>query len=42
MLQKLSYQSDKLKATTKARAYLAMIEEIYNYRERKENHKRFF
>jgi hypothetical protein len=41
LLHKLAYQSDKLKATTKARAYIAMLEEIYNYRERNEK-LRFF
>ena len=41
MLQKLSYQSDKLRNCTTSRAYLAMLEEIYNYRERNEK-LRFF
>lgn len=41
LLQKLVYQSDKLKDCTKARTYLAMIEEIYNYRERNDK-LRFF
>ena len=41
LLQKLDYQSDKLKSCTTGRAYLAMLEEIYNYRERNEK-LRFF
>ena len=41
LIQKLDYQSDKLKSCTTGRAYLAMLEEIYNYRERNEK-LRFF
>jgi hypothetical protein len=41
LLQKLNYQSDKLKSCTTGRAYLAMLEEIYNYKERNEK-LRFF
>ena len=41
LLQKLNYQSDKLKSCTTNRAYLAMLEEIYNYKERNEK-LRFF
>ena len=41
LLQKLDYQSDKLKSCTTGRAYLAMLEEIYNYKERNEK-LRFF
>ena len=41
LLQKLSYQSDKLKSCTTSRAYLAMLEDIYIYRERNEK-LRFF
>lgn len=41
LLQKLNYQSDKLKSCTTSRAYLAMLEDIYIYRERNEK-LRFF
>jgi hypothetical protein len=41
LLQKLNYQSDKLKNCTTGRAYLAILEEIYNYKERNEK-LRFF
>jgi len=41
MMQKLSYQSGKLKTCTETKTYLAILEEIYNFKERGEK-LRFF
>jgi hypothetical protein len=41
MIQKLQYQSGKLKTCTDTKTYLAILEEIYNFKERSEK-LRFF
>jgi hypothetical protein len=41
MMQKLQYQSTKLVDCTNTKTYLALLEEVYNFRERGEK-LRFF
>jgi hypothetical protein len=41
MMQKLQYQSTKLRICNESKSYLALLEEIYNFKERNEK-LRFF